>query len=222
MIESFEHHAYCFGGSREDIISKLVEDIERSGTAIRGNPDFRQAQYDVLGIDDARALTEAAERTAFSGGKKIFIVAARGITKEAQNAFLKILEEPPKETHFFFVLPTLQVLLPTFRSRLCEVRHFTEMAVVQESLLLVESFLQGTVPVRLKAVQKLLKEVEEQDAGKGRIFDFLDVLERAVAEDTKSNAKVLSEILEVKKYSRDRAPSVKLLLEHLALLLPKV
>ena len=29
------------------------------------------------------------------------------------------------------------------------------------------------------------------------------------------------ELLEVKKYSRDRAPSFKLLLEHLALVLPR-
>jgi hypothetical protein len=77
----------------------------------------------------------------------------------------------------------------------------------------------------LKALEGEKKEKEDSTdmlAEKGNIFTLLSALERKLGEDSVKNAVALSELLEVKKYSRDRAPSFKLLLEHLALVLPKL
>lgn len=222
MSDSLVHHAYYSIGSSGDTLPKLVSHIGKVWELkTRGNPDFRQESYVSLGVDEARALKEAAERTAVTGGKQIFVVAAESVTREAQNALLKIVEEPPAQTHFFFVFSTSQTLLPTLLSRLEFLSIEAFDCVDEEARLLACSFLGKRTSERLKLITSLLKEVGDMDSGKMKLFNFLDALERELSSDTTSNAQALSEILGAKKYSRDRAPSFKLLLEHLALVLPK-
>ncbi|MDO8593909.1 MAG: hypothetical protein Q7R93_00120 [bacterium] len=244
MFESLTHHAYAIAGQPEEIIPKLFKALEKNGVKTRGNPDFRVESFEVIGVDGAWALKEAAERKAVSGGlpaahgrpaqagKKIFIISARGITKEAQNALLKVFEEPPPDTHFFLVVPSVEILLPTLRSRLEFLIPASDSGNQNQMLVDVGAFLAGAAPARLAIVQKMLKALEgekkeKEDSTevlveKGRILAFLDAVERKLAEDSVQNVKGLTELLEVKKYSRDRAPSFKLLLEHLALVLPKI
>ena len=47
----------------------------------------------------------------------IIVPQAQGLTTEAQNAFLKLLEEPPERTIFLLASDSEQALLPTIRSR---------------------------------------------------------------------------------------------------------
>jgi DNA polymerase-3 subunit delta' len=49
---------------------------------------------------------------------KYIIIAAIEFTAVAQNALLKLLEEPPKNIEFIIISPTKSNLLPTVRSRL--------------------------------------------------------------------------------------------------------
>ncbi len=230
MLGELTHHAYGLAGSSAEAV---LTALERMGYQTRGNPDVRLERYNVLGIDEAHALKDAAQRTAVTEGKKVFIVSAQSITREAQNALLKIVEEPPKETHFFLIVPSLALLLPTLRSRLQALSvGASDMHREREAAFAAaRSFLGGSAPARQKAVQAMLQELErekeqKEDASepllaKERIMAFLDALECIGAGAVGKNAFALSEILTVKQYSRDRAPSFKLLLEHLALVLPK-
>lgn len=59
------------------------------------------------GIDEIRNLKESARVAATGGGYKIFIVdECHMLTKEANNALLKLLEEPP--SHIVFILATTE------------------------------------------------------------------------------------------------------------------
>lgn len=232
MLSTLSHHAYALAGNAEDVLPELLRIFEtKLKLHTKGNPDFRVLQYETMGIDEAHSLKESAERKAVSGGKKVFVVSARGITKDAQNALLKVFEEPPADTHFFLIVPSLALLLPTLRSRVEVLGVESEEHNSDKEL--VAEFLSGTVPARLALVQKMLKELEQEKKKKedssepllekARILSFLDSLEQMLAKQTLVTvAPALREVLEVKKYSRDRAPSLKLLLEHLALVLPKV
>lgn len=215
------HHAYGIAGDATELIPEILSALRRGiKFEPRGNPDFREERHEVMGIGEVRTLRDAAERIAVTGGKKVFVVSVRGATREAQNALLKIFEEPPPETHFFFVVPSFEILLPTLRSRLCEIQYLTEGRLKDFSR--AERFLKGKVPARLRIVQEFLKQREETQEN-GGILTFLDELEYALAaRERERNANALAEILVAKKYSRDRAPSFKLLLEHLALVLPEV
>src|SRR3989338_8882990 len=119
MVHSLSHHAYAIASRAGEILPRLCADLERAASIrAKSNPDFRLERYEMMGIGEAHALQDFAQRVAVAGGEKIFVVSARGITKEAQSALLKIFEEPPEHTHFFLIVPSLALLLPTLLSRL--------------------------------------------------------------------------------------------------------
>lgn len=70
------------------------------------------------GIDEIRNLKESALVAAPSGGHKVFVIdEVHMLTKDAFNALLKIIEEPP--SHVVFILATTEPhkILPTVLSR---------------------------------------------------------------------------------------------------------
>jgi hypothetical protein len=71
-----------------------------------------------IGIDTIRQLTaEANRRPRFGFTRKHIFVRGVGITVEAQQAALKILEEPPPHVTITWLLPTGTQLLETVLSR---------------------------------------------------------------------------------------------------------
>ncbi len=213
------HHAYAFQGEKALILPKLLDFLTKAvGLAIKNNPDFSYQEYETFTIDDARGLQERHGRRAIAG-KKIFIISTRFITSEAQNALLKIFEEPSQGTHFFLIMPNTEVLIPTLRSRLVLIDS-SDTGSNSDQQTFVLKFLNANSAERLILLKKM---IEEKD--KGQAIDFVTALEQALAPRLKKIAKAelaeeaeaLTEVLLVKKYLHDRAPSIKLLLEHLCL-----
>lgn len=70
------------------------------------------------GIDDIRQINETVGYSASSGGYKIYIIdEVHMLTKEAFNALLKTLEEPPPKVKFLFATTEAHKVLPTILSR---------------------------------------------------------------------------------------------------------
>ncbi len=70
------------------------------------------------GIDDIRKINETVGYAAASGGYKIYIIdEVHMLTKEAFNALLKTLEEPPARVLFCFATTEPHKVLPTILSR---------------------------------------------------------------------------------------------------------
>ena len=70
------------------------------------------------GIDDIRQINETALYAPSAGRYKIYIVdEVHMLTKEAFNALLKTLEEPPEKAKFFFATTEPHKVLPTIVSR---------------------------------------------------------------------------------------------------------
>ncbi|QVL57375.1 MAG: DNA polymerase III subunit gamma/tau [Simkaniaceae bacterium] len=70
------------------------------------------------GIDDIRNLNETVGYAASNGKYKIYIIdEVHMLTKEAFNALLKTLEEPPSHVVFFFATTEPHKVLPTILSR---------------------------------------------------------------------------------------------------------
>ncbi len=219
MFDSLSHHAYAIVGREESTLPALLQALKKSiGFSSKGNPDYWYGMHEVLGISEARLIKEASGRQPLNGGKKIFVIVVQSITGEAQNALLKVFEEPSPDTHFFLLLPSAHILLPTLRSRLEIIKPTTVTLGASPS---VKTFTQSSVPNRLELVKKLLKEMEE---GTREIaVDFLDALECEYArQGSEAYRETLSNILLCKRYLRDRSPSFKLILEHLAVTIPRV
>ncbi len=178
MFSELSHHAYAVVGNREEVLPKLLDALGGCGIALRGNPDLRIEHFLLFGIDEARTLVQMAQRQGISGGKKIFLIVMEKMTNESQNALLKLFEEPTPDTHLFLIVPTMEMLLPTLRSRLHLVtpirgRHKEKREHATE-------FLRVTPAARLKIVQIFLKDLDnEKECARERILAFLDELEGA-------------------------------------------
>jgi len=70
----------------------------------------------VIGVDIMRRLYNET-RTKTESNRIIIIDYAERMTQQAQNAFLKLLEEPGKGVHFILVSHSVSKLLPTILSR---------------------------------------------------------------------------------------------------------
>lgn len=76
-----------------------------------------------IGVDVMREVNTDALIKPFYSSKKVYIIEGDLLTTEAQNAFLKTLEEPPLYASFIIVVSDLSKLLQTIISR-CAAVHF--------------------------------------------------------------------------------------------------
>ena len=122
LLAKLSHHAYLLIGA-SDTRDELISILEKKHTLIaQGNPDFYIRNFETLTIDDARELKVLhSSRPVGTAQKKIFVLTMNGITIEAQNALLKLLEEPAEYAHFFLIVPSAHLLLPTVKSRMLEI-----------------------------------------------------------------------------------------------------
>jgi DNA polymerase-3 subunit delta' len=71
-----------------------------------------------LGIDQVRAALDELALAPVEGRRRVFIFdPADALTPDAQNALLKLLEEPPARTHLVLLTRHEEALLPTIASR---------------------------------------------------------------------------------------------------------
>ncbi len=96
------------------------------------NPDFQELSPNDKGnitIDkiterkdsDRSALSVIQETPLISNGKAILINPAHSMNPHSQNALLKILEEPPKDSYIFLITDKPFLLFPTIHSRVTKI-----------------------------------------------------------------------------------------------------
>ncbi len=218
-FKTLSHHAYCLVGG-ESLRTELKGLLESEhGISAQGNPDFFDKTYANLVIDDTREVkTFHTTKPIGKSGKKIFILTMNGITIEAQNALLKLLEEPAEYAHFFLIISSSHLLLPTVKSRL----KMLESVVEQESdetKREANKFLALNQPQRLEYIKAFMSEIDKEKKTKQDAIVFLNSLQSLVYEkDGVARGKEKLESIDLaRKYIYDRSPSVKMLLEYLAL-----
>ena len=116
-------HAYLFAGSRGTGKTSIAR-IFAKAIGCSDNDLYEIDAASNRGIDDIRELREAVNTLPFESTYKVYIIdEAHMLTKEAFNALLKTLEEPPK--HAVFILATTEIdkLPETIVSR-CQVFTF--------------------------------------------------------------------------------------------------
>ncbi len=208
-----KHHAIVYDGDREAALARARAYVaDELGLPLAQNPDVALLRYERMGIDDTRTLKERATQAPL-GSAQVFIIACDSIMREAQNALLKLLEEPAANTYLVLAVSSVTGLLPTVRSRLTYggrcLGELSERAFAEE-------FLRGTPAERLKQVEPLIR-----DKDRVRTRAVLDAVEeRLYAADTPAVRAALKDVAFVRQYAADRSSSLKMLLEHLAVVLP--
>jgi len=186
----------------------------------KGNPDFWYGEFDTFGIDDGREIKNLQTRMSVVHDRNIFVVSANFFTPEAQNSLLKVFEEPTHGTHFFIITQRADALLPTLRSRLFTISSASGVSGTSSGVD-VEEFLKSGKAKRLDLIKNIIDEKDKNVA-----ISFLNELEIVLHKEFKvlasgSISKSLEEVIECKKYLSGRAPSVKMILEHISLIVPQ-
>jgi len=204
-----QHHAVVFDGDREACLKHAREYVtDTMDIEIAGNPDVSIEEYERFSIDDARALKERASQTPL-GEAQVFLIVCDNILREAQNALLKLLEEPSPNTYFIIVLPSVQLLLPTIRSRVSYGGCIHGVLAEEE---FAKTFITSTIGERNKMLEPILKD---KDRTRARLI--VDALESLLhTKGVLQHKRALKEIAFVRRYLMDRSSSLKSLLTHLA------
>ncbi len=197
------HHAnFVWGGLSE--VQGLKEILGQAGFVAKANPDFLEMNASAFGIDEARELSRWAINKPISGVRKVAIILADSITHEAQNALLKVFEEPTFGTYFFVILPSGGGLLGTILSR---ARVYVG---VGDSVSTVKNnFLKLSLSEKMNFIKKLSAEKDK---------DSLRETAKTLPEDqlTLTNYQLIKKVLIVKRLVSARGSSPKMLLEWLA------
>jgi DNA polymerase III delta prime subunit len=182
------------------------------------NPDVIELSVETLSVDDARKLKQQAS-TKPLGKEKIFILSCNFLGREAQNALLKVLEEPVADTYFFILVSSSEVLLPTVRSRVMIISLGGKSS---EGIIPAKKFLKESAEGRLKLLSTFLSH--ESESKKSDLIHFLNSIELELAEhkEKKEVQEGLKNLLMYKQYLFDQSPSIKMIAEFLALTLPLV
>lgn len=219
-IKSLTHHAYCIEGAGPNAVQEFTAALRAAFGVSRGSPDCIALSVPSFGIKDAHEMRGWAANRAIEGGKKFFVLGADILTPDAQNAFLKVFEEPPPDTHFFLLVKTADFLIPTLRSRV-EVVSARKVSTTEE----VENatnFLTSSVEKRLARAEKIAKALKDEKMTRGEAAAFVSSLlsaARGNAPFPRARTNALENLLRAEQYAHDQSASFKLLLDHLALVL---
>lgn len=212
------HHAYLLEGNQsilEDLLSYFDTELKFN---TKSNPDFYLKNFDTFRIEDARELNKIKDEKSFSGDKKILLIITNSILREAQNAMLKMFEEPIENTYFFLIIKNKNTLLPTFLSRFYFVDLNKSNLEFEKE---VEKFLKMNLKEKIDFIKVFTEKEDEEEsdyvAPRHKALAFLDTLESKLYENKTKNYEAFEKIFITRSYLRDHSSSAKTLLEALAL-----
>jgi DNA polymerase III delta prime subunit len=211
------HHAYYI----EDALSKW-EDYQHKVRVDEGygenDPNFVTRVYEKFGIDEARGLIELSSLRN-TGARAVYFLTAASMTSEAQQALLKLFEEPQQGTTYILLVPH-GTLIPTLKSRFMAFPRKVEAEASTTGQ--AREFLASPYKKRSDWIAATLKEEEDS---RERVRTFLNELEGELYTKIGQGheyLKGLEEIQHFRQYLSDRSPSLKMILEHFAATLPTV
>ncbi|HET8954784.1 MAG TPA: DNA polymerase III subunit gamma/tau [Solirubrobacterales bacterium] len=190
------HHAYLFVGSRGTGKTSMAKILARSLNCERGGPTVTPCgecescvtiaggtSVDVIemdaasnrSVDDVRDLRERVAYAPAGGRWKVYILdEAHMLTKEAWNAFLKTLEEPPPNTVFVLATTESHKVMATIADR-CQRFDFQRPSLEQISEVLNRVAAAESIEVDEGAVAMIARSAS------GSFRDALGTLDQLVA-----------------------------------------
>lgn len=210
------HHAYLGVStsiSRDAVLQLLEEHFQ---IVLKSNSNAHVFCFQQCGVEDVRDVVERACLKPTRGDGYVVLI-ADSITREAQNAFLKILEEPPVHMYLFLFFPPHQFILPTIRSRVVPI----PFVVVEKDMSEAEDFLSAPIPKRIQIISEMIEADDKQKlhALLTQIEAIFSTrLDTALPEDIFTITKKLALIQETRKDLSMTGAMQKMLLESVALL----
>jgi DNA polymerase III delta prime subunit len=178
--------------------------------------DIEHFIFDQFGIDEARRLSDRSSLKPIERTTRDFLVQFSIITIEAQNALLKLFEEPPQSAVFHVVTKREDTIIPTLRSRLMAIdfEQFINDKQIEE--IEFKNFLALSMAERMDIISKKTKAKDVYWI-EGLVAEAEKM---SIHEDTMHKKDLMDTVVFLRQYLNTRGSSAKMLLEHLALNLP--
>ncbi len=220
------YHSYIVEGDPETTIFLLRDFLEEKEEIEPHSNDMLCQIYDSFTINDAREIKEWHGKCAITKNKRICIIAAKFINNEAEQSLLKIIEEPHTNTHFFIIVSDASLLLDTILSR----THIVKIKQNKVSIFKDQAFaFVSSLPVdRLKIITQIIEDNKNNGTSgvlRFQATEFINEIETYIYKKFKKNKNdlhtqfVLSELQKSRMYVSIPGASVKMTLEHIALVL---
>ncbi len=220
------YHSYVIEGDPLEIVYLLRIYLEERGDVNKYSPDVMLNLYDAFNIEDGHKLKEWYKNKPVDGKKKICILGAKFINREAEQALLKIIEEPTAETHFFIVVPDSSLLLGTILSRVHLIKNLKSDNKFEDKI--AGEFIKASPKERIEKVAEIIKEFKDNENSGGLRYysiSLINGIERIVYEKWKKDLNsgelkfILGELKNCRGYLSTPGAAVKMILEHVALVI---
>ena len=204
------HHACLLRQTKRDIGAALAYYIPDLDTEVV------TLEYTTVTISDVRSLIATASRRPVALKSILLVVCFETINTEAEQALLKILEEPPLTTKFLLLVPHSYRPLPTISSRVYELPPKEILEAVDSSAFTI--FMECSYKNRLELVANNCGEKKNlmwQSQMKGGLAAYVAKVSSMISLPTLETCAMILGQLD------SRGSSTKMLLEELALTLPR-
>ncbi len=217
------YHSYVIEGSGSEITNELVSFLVDHNFIELNTPDLFIQKYESFNIDESREIKKWHSESRVTSGSRICILSMKFLNHEASNALLKMLEEPQINTHFFIIIPNIHTLPATILSRV-HVVYLNEKNDVVDA----KKFIEMNVKERILYVSEIIKNHKDDDNSGGlrdeaiKLLNNLELLVYDLLHKDIKNKELqfnLEQISKGRKYLSTPGASVKMILEHIALVI---
>ncbi|HSA93219.1 MAG TPA: hypothetical protein VLE48_09435 [Terriglobales bacterium] len=125
----------------------------------------------MIKVGQVRRVTETVYFRPAAGRERVYVFTTSAFMREAANALLKVLEEPPEFATLILLAENPGELLPTLRSRCFSVR-LSPLPVAE-----MEAWLDGAQPKWTAKQRALVARLSEGAVGRARSFDLAAYVE---------------------------------------------
>ena len=151
LIEAIDNnkfaHAHIFVGEKGIGKSILADEVSARLLGLsqpRNHVDIIHWTLDKgkssIGVNTIRSIIEECNKKPFEGNRKVIIIdSGDKITFQAQNAFLKTIEEPPANVFIFILCEELEGILDTIKSR-CSIHKLRPLTDIEMNSFMVDKF----------------------------------------------------------------------------------
>ncbi len=220
------YHSYIVEGNPENISQDLFKLLVKRGEIKKDSPDVFMQIYDSFSIDDSRNVKKWHSELAIGDSKRICIIGTNFINYDAERSLLKMIEEPAVNTHIFIVIPNSLLLLDTIRSRahIVNTKNKNKNNINKK----VNEFLSFNKIEKIDFITKFIKKNKNDltnSKQRSEAILFINKIEKIYFKKFQIDKKdkkiqfILKELQEKRKYLNLPGASVKMILEHLSLVL---
>ncbi|MDQ3098424.1 MAG: hypothetical protein M3Q44_01635 [bacterium] len=216
-----------YGSSHNERIShidSIIEDARQSKNRI--SVDVINVDKHSIGIGEIRSLIDKSNYTSLSAQKRYFVIYdAHKLTEQAQNALLKLYEEPHPDTVYILELESYGALLPTIISRSALYNISSGETKVSLASLIEKNEFPDADAFKKLLLPELFKVCEEYAKDKSVAKDFLtylmllvsDTIRITSSENRKKGIAYMDFLIQSSYWLSNTNVGVRLLLENCVL-----